>query len=251
MATGSKKTVIKPKKVIPNKQKTRKKVALSKAKSSSSLRSLNQKKRKVFKPILSNPYTRRNEWPHIEPKIMRSILDLLVDRVLSDTGKYNQLSKEEKKLDLTVVPEEADYISYGFNSTMKLLENQIKQRRQGKLNLSNPDTVSYVFVCKLDMTSNLLYLHFPIMSSIAKVKLIQLPKGSNLKLKNALGIKQTVEILVLKKGLVDKYPILSRLVEDNVSDVNVGFLDNDTLGLDVRFLLVDQPVGKKRKKKNE
>jgi len=205
---------------------------------------LKQKRRKIFKPILSNPYTRRNEWPNLEYKVMEEIADLLTNNVLRATGNYNRLSKQERTETAVKKPEEADYISFGFNSTMKMMEHQITNVRKGKFDRNDPESISYVFVCKYDMTTSLLYMHFPVMCSLAKVKLIPLPKGSSAKLKNALGVRQSVDILVLKKRAVDECDSLRSLVERSVKDIEIGFLNGNDSELDLRvqFLHVDQPI---------
>ncbi|QOU19564.1 hypothetical protein BRETT_003713 [Brettanomyces bruxellensis] len=205
---------------------------------------LKQKRRKVFKPILSNPYTRRNEWPELEYNVMHNIVDLLADDVLRATGNYNKLSSQEKAKSAIRKPEEADYISFGFNSTMKMMERQIASIRKGKFDQSDPNSLSYVFVCKFDMTSSLLYMHFPVMCCLAKVKLIQLPKGSSAKLKSVLGVHESVDILVLKRKAVEEYSSLRNLIDNNVKDIEIGFLNGkeSELGLNVQFLHVQQPI---------
>ncbi|GMF06360.1 unnamed protein product [Ambrosiozyma monospora] len=139
---------------------------------------------------------------------------------------------------------------------MKTLESQIKLIQTGNFKPDDPQVLKYLFVCKNDMTSPLLYNHFPIMTQLAHVKLIQLPKTTNKKLKVALfgdeesGNKNmsgsTIEILGLLNGFVLEYPVLKHVIEENVDFVNVDFV-GDKLGLQVKFLLTDQPVGGNKK----
>lgn len=202
----------------------------------SSLKSLSER-RKMFKPVLSNPYTRRDQWPPTTPKAMQDILDVVTDQVLVGIGNYNRLSKDEKTKSQLQQPAEARYLSYGFNSTMQALESQIASIRKHKP-APKDSVVSCVCVCKQDVTTPLLYSSFPTMCQLSQTKLVELPKGASHRLKDAIGCKQSVDFLVLRKGLLDEYPILSKLI-GQIEDVDIGFLDK--LGLDVKYLLVDQP----------
>lgn len=127
--------------------------------------------------------------------------------------------------------------------------DQIKKKVKLKNTDISENDVLFLFVCKLDMSSNLLYLHFPVLCSIAGVKIVQLPKGTSGKLRDVLGIRQSTDVLALERGIVDKYQFLKTVVETNVEDVQPGFLNNlekSKLNMNVQFLLTEQPIMKKK-----
>ncbi|GMG32929.1 unnamed protein product [Ambrosiozyma monospora] len=234
-----------------------------------SLKKMEIKKRQVYKPILSNPYTKTSNWPLISPEVLQDIVKLLTENVFRQVQIYNMTkgsSKSSQKSSNDTTPEQSEsqqqqeqptiprptehqHYQTGFNTIMKTLECQIKLIQSRKFNPEDPQALKYLFICKNDMTSPLLYNHFPIMTQLAHVKLIQLPKTTNKKLKVAIFGEEesgTIEVLGLLNGFVLEYPVLKHVIEENVDFVDVDFV-GDKLGLQVKFLLTDQPVGGKNK----
>lgn len=233
---------VKPKSIRPAKPKV----------DAKSIKGITQRKRKVFKPILSNPYTLTDKWPSVGEETSQSILRILTEYTFKDVGNYNKIKSDVNSNTQLKLPEESKYICNGFNSTMKLLEHQIYQIRKKVFDPQAPDSAVCVFVCKSDITSSLLSQPFPLICCIAKVKLVELPRGSAKKLQQSLGLRTGCEIITLKQGIMKNSPALEKALKD-IEDVKIDFLDGqDTqLGMKLQFMMVDQPTGKRPRKRSQ
>ncbi|KAG7904060.1 hypothetical protein KL935_000199 [Ogataea polymorpha] len=207
-----------------------------------SLKQAEKKKREVFKAVLASPYSRRNLWPAVSVELQNNLVDLLCS-ILEEIGTFNRLSQAEKNSSGLEKPSISEYVIYGFNSCMKALEEQSKKIQSMKLVLNSDHTLRYLFVCKLDMTTPLLFQHFPILSAYANVKLIQLPKNTHQKLQKVLGLKKPIEVLVLAKGAAKMYPLLAELAE-GVEDVDIEFLRSGPFEAKIKHILTQQTVKK-------
>ena len=223
--------------------------------SDNSLKGQEIQKRTIFKPLLTNPYTRRNIWPRIEPNLQLTLLQALETDILTSIKQWNNLSIEEKKSlpDITKqsMINDIGNVLYGFNSIMKSLEDQISKK-----DLENK--IKVLFVCKYDISSKLLYDHFPVLCSLANVKLITLPKNSSKKLSIALGVKKDIQFLALREGIIKNNKFISLTLDSTIDDINIGFLNNQNynyedkkLEMNVKFLLTEMPIVKKKNDKKK
>ncbi|KAG0684514.1 RNase P and RNase MRP subunit [Pichia californica] len=215
-----------------------------------SLKGQEVQKKSIFKPLLTNPYTRKNIWPKISTDVQNDLLQVLETNVLNLVKQWNSYNNEEKKKFPDLGIDSSNTIT-GFNSIMKGLEDQIQ------INLKNnvkeqENEITMLFVCKNDISCSLLYMHLPTLCQLANVKLISLPKGSSKRLSSALGVNKKVEFLALRKQLSEKDKFLSLTVNSTVDDINVGFLDSikrQSLNMNVKFILTEMPIKKKNKEK--
>ncbi|ODV88163.1 hypothetical protein CANARDRAFT_5462 [[Candida] arabinofermentans NRRL YB-2248] len=234
--------------------------------STTSLKQFEQKKKTIFKPILTNPYTKQNTWPIITPDLASGLQDMLCESILNEIGKYNTLTATERKKLNIKQPESAKYVTSGFNSVTSKLEKQSRRiQAQGLSNIENdPNTVVALFVCKLDLTNPIMYAHFPMLAALSHVKLIQLPRNSSKRLQTALGLSTKVTILCLSKGLfMDSIPggsvsgsrkALGDILKSSVPDAETpGFMRGVGFADSVKFLLTEQniSVNKGTKKKTK
>ncbi|SGZ57440.1 CIC11C00000005751 [Sungouiella intermedia] len=231
---------------------------------SGSLKDLEIKRREVFKPILDNPYTRGNSWPQVPDTVSKSILEYLT-QLLSSYGQYNQLRKTSKDKNIPKHDLE-NKITIGFNSTVRVLEEQAAPNREKVLKrkgrqapiTSTKPYVKYVFVAKSDITTPLLTNSLPLLAFSAsrslqdRVKLIELPRGSLEKLLKVLK-EDRVSIMSLRQDWAEGAPLFT-LIDDKIKDVEVpwlealftgdGALDAVYQKPDVRFLKTSAPIGK-------
>lgn len=220
----------------------------------SSFKSQEVQKRSIFKPLLTNPYTRKNTWPKIDPQVQEDLLQALESNTLQSIKQWNILSPQERG-NLSPQLDDHEKILTGFNSIMEALENQIQSSlRQKSDKRYNDNEITMLFVCKNDISSRLLYMHFPMLCALANVKLITLPKGSAKRLAMAIGIKRDVQFLALRKKLSEKDKFVSTTIYSTVDDIKVGFLDNinrEKLDMNVKFVLTQMPILKKEKSKTK
>lgn len=131
--------------------------------SNNNLRSLDKKvakSKKIYKPILDNPYVNEiNLFPHVENQQL--VWQLLQDNVLN---KCKML-----KADVAGWPFE---IYTGFNNVVEQLSNN--------KNDENPSNKKmYLFVCNRDSgVSSILLQQLPLLCYKANTRIIQLPKGA-------------------------------------------------------------------------
>lgn len=212
-------------------------------------------KKSIFKPLLTNPYTRKNAWPRIDPQVQRDLLQALETTVLQPVKQYNQLTKEEKKL----FPDQNNYdvnVLTGFNSIMKALETQVQKKLKSRRIDSDKtqNDITMLFVCKSDISCRLLYMQLPTLCALANVKLVTLPKGSSQKLSSALGAKHEVPLLAFRREFIDQNSFVSSTVYSSVDDISVGFLDHierQHLNMNVKFVLTEMPIVTKGNKSNK
>lgn len=213
----------------------------------SSLKGQEVQKRTIFKPLLTNPYTKKNVWPRIEPTIQVDLLQTLENDIITPLRAWNLLTKEEQKKN-TLLTEHLNIITR-FNSLMKQLEDQVKLTVQKK-EISNP--INMLFVCRYDIQCKLLYKHIPTLCQLANVKLITLPKGSTKKLTRAACAKHDIQFLALRKDIVDQNSFLKLTVDSTVDDIEIGFLENyknQNLNMNVKYVLTEMPIKKKQQLK--
>lgn len=245
-----------------------------------SIKNIEIKKRKIFKPVLSNPYINDpifKNFKFIDKSIQDDLIGLLFANgsILHRVGIIN-LTKEENKSKKSVInsketrseqekneeEEDLSYVNYGFNKCNKLLEDQIKLIKQNKINKNDKTFLKYLFICKQDLkfnenNSNLMIKHLPTLCYLSNVKLIQLPKDSNLKISKILNTKNSIEFLLLSNGGIDN--VLKSFIESTIVDDNDKDSDGTTTNyltdwnykkVDVKFLLTSQPIIKKDKNAN-
>lgn len=233
----------------------------------SSLKAQEVQKKSIFKPLLTNPYSKRNAWPRVSIQVQNDLLQALETNILPPIKQWNLASEDERK---TFSNFSDDHLSVvvGFNPVMEALEHQIQtpvvasrskiknknmknKKGKNKQNDQENNEITMLFVCKHDITSSLLYMHIPTLCQLANVKLIQLPKGSSSRLGLALGISRDVQFLGLRKKLSDQNKFVSSTVDSAVENVKVGFLDNcqkQYLNMNVKFVLTEMPIKKKQDK---
>ncbi|OWB78503.1 hypothetical protein B5S32_g2699 [[Candida] boidinii] len=260
-----------------NKLKNKQKINTNKG---LSIKNIEIKKRKIFKPILSNPYINDpifKNFKFIDKSIQDDLIGLLFANgsILHRVGIIN-LTKEENKSKKSVIDsketrseqekneeeENLSYVNYGFNKCNKLLEDQIKLIKQNKINKNDKKFLKYLFICKQDLkfnenNSNLMIKHLPTLCYLSNVKLIQLPKESNLKISKILNTKNSIEFLLLSNGGIDN--VLKSFIESTIVDDDDKDSDDTTTNyltdwnykkVDVKFLLTSQPIIKKDKNAN-
>jgi ribonuclease P/MRP protein subunit POP3 len=216
----------------------------------SSLRSQEVQKKTIFKPLLTNPYTRKNLWPKIDSNLQNDLLQALETNLLDPIKQWNSLDEKEKKNALNSNNDHLN-ILYGFNSIMGALESQVQLVLKNE-NIQNPITI--LFVCKNDISSKLLYNHLPTLCALSNVKLISLPKGSAKRLSIALGLKKDIQFLAIKKELSDKDNFILSTINSTIEDIKVGFLENlqnQNLNMNVKFVKTEMPILKKQSTKKK
>lgn len=220
-----------------------------------SLKAQEVQKKSVFKPLLTNPYTRKSTWPKIDFQLQTDLLQALETTILPPVKQYNQLTQEEKKMFSDSNSYDLDVL-IGFNSIMKALEAQVQSKLKNKDTISEKDDtdITMLFVCKSDVSCRLLCMHLPTLCALAKVKLIALPKGSSKRLSSALGRKNELQFLALRRRFIGKNAFVSSMVNSSVDDVTVGFLDNierQQLNMNVKFVLTEMPIVSRTKKSDK
>lgn len=187
-----------------------------------------EKTKQVFKPLLDSPYP-KSEFPDIEIDIQDQILGFLL-LLLNDLGNYNKHKDKINK------PEILKSTTLGFNSTVKQLEIQSKTK------IENP--IRYVFVCKSDISPQLLIQQFPNLCYLAHAKLIQLPKGSFDKLKEITH--QSINIIGLKDSTLISKSFLEIL--NTLPDLNIEWLKEvNYYKTRINFVKTSAPLTKKVK----
>lgn len=229
---------------------TNKKIQPKQVKHSSSLKGQEIQKKTIFKPLLTNPYTKKNVWPRIEPSIQIDLLQTLESDVLTPLRAWNSFNKEEQKQEQAKGSDHNNIITR-FNSLMKQLENQV----QDNINRKDPENpIIMLFVCRYDIPCKLMYKHIPALCQLANVKLITLPKGSTKKLTKAVNNKHDIQFLALRKEIVDQNNFLKLTVDSTVDDIEIGFLENyknQKLNMNVKYILTEMPIKKKEQKKDK
>lgn len=214
-----------------------------------SLKGQEIQKKTIFKPLLTNPYVKKNVWPKIAPEIQNDLLQALETNLLYSIKQWNLLTAEEKKK-LPIENEDHLNVLTGFNSIMSALEKQIQDILKKK---TDNNRITMLFVCKQDISCKLLYAHLPTLCALANVKLITLPKGSSKKLSSALGISKLVQFLAIRKKLSDSDVFISSTVNSLVENIKIGCLEhikNPELDMNVKFVLTQMPIVTKKQKDN-
>lgn len=200
-----------------------------------------EKRRAVFKPLLENPFP-AVEFPFIEQELQGHILEFLLNQ-LQEVSLWNGIKGDDKPPKPEIVKE----LTIGFNSTVKCLE---AQARPHKKHLEKK--IRYVFVCKPDITPQLLIQQFPVLCYTAsrgvKVKLIQLPRGSA----SQLGEKLARRCTILGMFDNDIIPTSFKTLLESTPDVQVPWLEEVKLReLNVKMLETSAPVKVQKKNKVE
>lgn len=173
--------------------------------SGNSLKEREKKRKQVFKPVLDNGLTQAN-WPFIEPELSNSIIEALEIILKSSKGDI----------------ETQKGITIGFNDTTRGLE-ELAMDSKGN---SNP--IKYVFVCKNDISNTMITQHFPVLTFTASkksgipIKLIQLPKGSSIRVSQAVE-KENTTIIGLSADFKGHEGLFSLF--EQVADISVPFLE--------------------------
>lgn len=194
-----------------------------------SLKEKDKRRRQVFKPVLDNPFTQVN-WPFIQPNLSQDIIQHLT-LILKPVGEYNEAlakNKTDNSFKVPDIPLAYENTVTGFNNTTQALEAQAKIK-SSSLSSSSKNPVSYVFICKHDISPSILTAHFPTLVYTASqgcgqpIKLIQLPKGSMADLSQALSVEKT-SILGLRRNIPEA-SALFQLLDANVTDISIPYLN--------------------------
>lgn len=210
-----------------------------------------QKRRQIFKPLLSNPYTPRQKWIKIDHADQSLVLECLTKQVLSPMGRWNLLSKEDQAKEVERENADPNYtlfkdrllITLGYNSIMKKLEDRV----QNNMRDNDHGESGVLFVSKGDMATPLLYHHLPMLCALAGVKLIQLPKNSSAKIAQSVNSITDVSIIFIDDKLIAQNKSLHDIMS-SVELVNAGIMDDlksTKLDMKVKFLLTDAPIKKR------
>lgn len=199
---------------------------ITKKPSPGSLKDLVIKSKPVHKPIFHNFYTNVDVWPPIDKETENDIFDLLCHFltkinpcVFLNLKKTNRVTTETSDYDLKIKNE----VKIGFNSTIKALEKQIKNNEQ----ILDYNYIGYVFVCRHDFNSILLESIFPTLTFLSskkdqkKVKLIQLPKGSQKKFFELF--KKNINVIGLTNKIKEAKPLYT-FVDSKIQDFEIPFL---------------------------
>lgn len=219
----------------------------------SSLKSQEIQKKSIFKPLLTNPYTNKNVWPRVSPDIQSDLLNALETNILPTIKQWNLYSKDEKEK-FPDLKNDFNNVLTGFNSIMKELENQIQLNFKKKINdteIIDLNEITMLFVCKGDISCDLLFKHIPTLCQLANVKLITLPKGSSKKLSKALGTQRKIQFLALRKKISEKDKFLTSTIDSTVDNIKIGFLEKyqrQSLNMNVKFVLTQMPIKNNKKK---
>jgi ribonuclease P/MRP protein subunit POP3 len=193
-----------------------------------------EKRRTVFKPLLDNPFP-SSQFPLVPHDSQHQIMEFLLLQ-LQDVANWNEIKGTKP-----AKPEILDHLTMGFNSTVKFLEAQAKEPQKRPMR--------YVFVCKTEISPQLLVQQFPALCYTAsngiKVKLIQLPRGAMSQLQEKLAMKCAI------LGMFDN-DVISRSFKElleSVPDVEVPWLNNPKFReLKVKMLETTAPITKKQNK---
>lgn len=212
--------------------------------SKSSIKGQEVQKKTIFKPLLTNPYTKKNVWPRIDPSVQIDLLQILETDTLQPLRIWNSLTPAEKNTSTSI--EHKNTITR-FNSIMEQLEEQVKSNFS---TLQNP--IIALFVCRYDIPCKLTYKHFPTLCQLSRVKLITLPKGSAKKLAKAANAKHDIQFLAIRRDATPEKSFLALTLDSTVDEVNIGFLENyenQKLNMNVKYVLTEMPIKKKQPKK--
>ena len=93
-----------------------------------SLKSIESRRKEVFKPILGNPYTHGLEWPVVDHETGEKVMEYLT-QLLGRYGTYVEMKRGNRGKNVPE-PAEARMITVGFNSTVRRLEAQAAPNRE-------------------------------------------------------------------------------------------------------------------------
>lgn len=149
---------------------------------------------------------------------MKYILDVLVSLL----APISELKTATKSSNIAIPkPDISNYVVLGFNAVNEALEEQAHRafNMDGPAILSDDD-IAYLFVCKFDMKSSLLWSHFPALVAATKnVRLIPLPAGASSYISDAAGAKR-LSVLGLRKGY-----IISKDLEKRIEEKGLGVVE--------------------------
>ncbi|CUS13738.1 unnamed protein product [Tuber aestivum] len=217
----------------------------------------NKKPKLLF--TLNTPFP-EIEWPTIPPTAQTTIIEHL-SNMLSPIGARRRLlppppsaakrNRKRKRASSTStvataippppVPEISKYLTVGLNSTTAYLEGLAGERRppafappvaQGERESRKP-AMRAVFVTRADSQALLLHSHIPLLCGLASgeggggvvVRLVQLPRGSEARLADALGIVRAGFVGLLEGAPEELVAGLMEVVERYVLPVRVPWLD--------------------------
>ncbi|KAG0643564.1 hypothetical protein HOY80DRAFT_879959 [Tuber brumale] len=220
----------------------------------------NTNKKQKFLFTLNTPYPTIH-WPTIAPTAQTTVLEHLTNilspigarkRLLPSppsTAKRNRKRKRVSSSSSTTatttlppppVPEISKYLTIGLNSTTACLEGLAGERRpvafappatQGGKENRKP-AMRAVFVTRADPQASLLHSHIPLLCALASgegegggsVRLVQLPRGSEARLADALGVARAGFVGLLEGAPEDVVAGLMEVVERYVLPVRVPWL---------------------------
>lgn len=196
----------------------------------SSIRAQERKAKTIFSleaPLALAP----PQWPVLTAEESSNIMDLLTNllqpigdhkRLLRNTEKeaqqqqqqnqeVKQKKKKRKRSDATSTEVQhilEPFLTIGFNTTTSSLESMAQKHLSKRMpaHLRNSKTtpkpvLSAVFVSRSDSQPTALHAHLPISCALAKVPLIQLPRGSEVLLSKYLDTTRVATV-----GIVESAP---------------------------------------------
>lgn len=213
-----------------------------------------EKRRQMFKPLLSNPYMPRQAWHRLEPSDQQLILDWITREALRPLAQRNSVAKGEQQtahLD--------DGIVVGFNAIMETLERYVQvntgpaSQNKSSSNGEDKDQAGdngVLFVCRADMATPLLYAHLPLLCALARVRLVQLDRKASHSLTEASGSSKKLTMVLLSTQLAQSnavvWPVIAKVPVEACG--LLGDLQRrHKLEMDVKFVLTDAPIKKREK----
>lgn len=183
------------------------------------MKTAKDKNRKVFKAILDSPYA-KPQWPVIDAQseqiMVESLEALLLDGVSS--GR----------------------ILVGFNP--------VNEAAEACSSTGHNDESVAMFVCRSDIDTPLVTSHFPFLSVMSRIKLIQLQKGSADKLAKALqSSPRDCSVILLKTNLSGGSALYQQI--DKVDMVSIPWLERHVTK--IKSLQTSAGLAKKVKKEQK
>lgn len=183
------------------------------------MKTVKDKKRKVFKAILDSPYA-KPQWPVIDTQGERIMVESL-EALLRDGVS-------------------AGRIVVGFNS--------VNEEAEACSATGHNDESVAMFVCRSDIDTPLVTSHFPLLSVMSRIKLIQLQKGSADRLAKALQASpRDCSVLLVKSNISGGSALYQQI--DKVENVSIPWLERHVTK--IQSLQTTAGVAKKVKKEQK
>ncbi|RPA96028.1 hypothetical protein L873DRAFT_1829638 [Choiromyces venosus 120613-1] len=230
------------------------------------------------------------QWPDVPPTTQTTILEHLL-QILSPIGARKRLlppspsttkrnKRKRRKLTSTTAtttdllpppppPEITKYLAIGLNSTTAHLEGLAGERRPAAFPPSPSPTenaklkkpkMKALFVTRADSQSSLLHSHIPLLCSLASgdgedvVRLVQLPRGAEARVADALGIARAGFVGLLEGAPEEVVGGLMEVVRGCVGRVKVPWLEEgerEHMGVDIKVVKTFATVQEKGKGKGK